>query len=278
MDTILLETFIEVTHTRNFAKASDKLCISTSTTSARIKQLESLLGVALFERKHHEVCLTPAGERMERHARFILNAWEQAYEDTALGETEKKRLVIAGVSGLWDSFLQDKVNRLYQTQPDLILKLEESTPLRVVEKLDQGLVDIGFVYEQPNIKGLIVKEVASIPMSLVTSQPKHSLEEALGVAYVRVEWGAPFNTQHELAFPQRQLANVRANSGRIALKLILANGGAAYLPDTLVQEHLKAGRLFKVDNAPIIHMKAYAAYRMHNELKELLEEFVGEEG
>jgi len=113
-------------------------------------------------------------------------------------------------------------------------------------------------------------------MSLVTSQPKQTLEEALGTAYVRVEWGTPFNTQHELAFPQRQLANVRANSGRIALKLILANGGAAYLPDTLLQEHLKAGSLYKVDEAPSIHMKAYAAYRMHNELKGLLEAFVGE--
>lgn len=278
MDTLLLETFIEVTQTRNFAKASDKLCISSSTTSARIKQLESLLGVALFERKHHEVCLTPAGERMERHARFILNAWEQAYEDTALGEHNKKRLVIAGVPGLWDIFLQDKVNRLQQSQPDLILRLEESTPLRVVEKLDQGLVDIGFVYEQPHIKGLMVKEVASIPMSLVTSQPKQTLNDALGVAYVRVEWGAPFNQQHEATFPQRQLAKVRANSGRIALQLILNNGGAAYLPDTLVQEHLKAGQLFKVEGAPIIHMKAYAAYRMHNELKGLLEVFVSEEG
>ena len=275
MDTLLLETFIEVTQTRNFAKASDKLCISSSTTSARIKQLESLLGVALFERKHHEVCLTPAGERMERHARFILNAWEQAYEDTALGEHNKKRLVIAGVPGLWDIFLQDKVNRLQQSQPDLILRLEESTPLRVVEKLDQGLVDIGFVYEQPHIKGLMVKEVASIPMSLVTSQPKQTLSDALGAAYVRVEWGAPFNQQHEATFPQRQLAKVRANSGRIALQLILNNGGAAYLPDTLVQEHLKAGQLFKVEGAPIIHMKAYAAYRMHNELKALLESFLG---
>lgn len=274
MDTLLLKTFIEVTQTRNFAKASDKLCISSSTTSARIKQLEGLLGVSLFERKHHEVCLTPAGERMERHARFILNAWEQAYEDTALGEHNKKRLVIAGVPGLWDIFLQNKVNALYQAQTDLILRLEESTPLRVVEKLDQGLVDIGFVYEQPNIKGLIVKEVASIPMTLVTTNARQNLDDALSQAYVRVEWGAPFNTQHEAAFPQRQLANVRANSGRIALKLILANGGAAYLPDSLVQEHLDAGQLFKVDEAPIIHMKAYGAYRMHNELKDLLEEFV----
>lgn len=274
MDTLLLETFIEVTQTRNFAKASDKLCISSSTTSARIKQLEGLLGVALFERKHHEVCLTPAGERMERHARFILNAWEQAYEDTALGEHNKKRLVIGGVPGLWDIFLQDKVNKLQQSQPDLILRLEESTPLRLVEKLDQGLVDIGFVYEQPHIKGLMVKEVASIPMSLVTSLPKQTLDDALGSAYVRVEWGAPFNQQHEATFPQRQLARVRANSGRIALNLILNNGGAAYLPDALVQEHLNAGRLFKVDKAPVIHMKAYGAYKVHNELKSLLEGFL----
>ena len=55
------------------------------------------LGLSLFSRGHHHIGLTPAGERMERHARFLLDAWERAYEDTALSERHQRRLVVAGV-------------------------------------------------------------------------------------------------------------------------------------------------------------------------------------
>ncbi|WP_241234980.1 LysR family transcriptional regulator [Amphritea opalescens] len=271
VDLVLLQTFIEVAQTRNFGRASESLCVSSSTVSARIKQLEALLGLALFTRKHHEVTLTPAGEGFERHARFILNAWERAYEDTALSDRHQKRLVVAGVSSLWDIFLQDWLSDIYNAIPNISLRAEESTPLRVVEKLEQGLIDVGFMYEQPSLKGYVIQEVATIPMILVSDKANTPVDKAIAEGYIRVEWGATFGGLHESAFPQRPLARVRANSGRVALNLILSCGGAAYLPQVTANPLLEHGQLYLVNDAPVIEMTAYAAYNLHGEHRALIQ-------
>lgn len=274
IDTVLLQTFIEISETRNFGKAAENLCVSSSTVSARIRQLEALLGLSVFIRRHHEINLTPAGERMERHARFILDAWERAYEDTALSERHNRRLVIAGVASVWDLFLQEWLNNLYRSMPKLGLRAEESTPLRVVEKIEQGMIDIGFMYEQPSIQGVAVQEVATIPMILVSDQPDITAEKAVSEGYIRVEWGATFGALHEAHFPQRPLAPVRVNSGRIALNLMLSCGGAAYLAESIVQPLISEGRLYRVTDAPVIEMRAYAAYSLHGEHRNLITELL----
>ncbi|MFT2111010.1 LysR substrate-binding domain-containing protein [Marinomonas sp. 2405UD68-3] len=270
MDMILLKTFIEVSKTRNFGQASVNLCVSSSTVSARIKQLEAIMGVSLFIRRHHEISLTPSGEGLERHAHFILNAWDRAYEDTALSQRQHKRLVVAGVSSLWDIFVQDWLNDIYTSHKDLSLRAEESTPLRVVEKLEQSLIDVGFMYEPPTMKGLVVHEVANVPMILVADRQGISPELAVSEGYIRVEWGTAFAVMHESYFPQRPLARVRANSGRVALNLILNSGGAAYLPEVMVQQEIATGKLHLVTDAPIIEMNAFAAYNSQGEHSRLI--------
>ncbi|MEH6578524.1 MAG: LysR family transcriptional regulator [Amphritea sp.] len=274
MDTLLLKTFLEVTRTRNFGKASDNLCVSPSTVSARIKQMEEHLGLSLFIRSHHQISLTPEGERMERHARFIIDAWERAYEDIALNASLNKRLVIAGVSSLWDIFLQQWLNNIYSQMPNLGLRAEESTPLRVVEKLDRGLIDIGFMYEQPKLPDFTVEEVKSIKLQLVSSSCNQTPDEAVSKGYIRVEWGTTFNLLHEGLFPQRPLAPVRVNSGRIALELMLSCGGAAYLPQTVVASLIEEGQLYPVADAPVIKMKAYVAYSLHGEHCDLIKQLL----
>lgn len=275
MDTQLLETFLEVGRLRNFGKAAESLCVSPSTVSARIRQLEEHLGLALFTRGHHRIGLTPAGERMERHARFILGAWERAYEDTALSERHQRRLVVAGVASLWDIFLQDWLTTIYRAYPTLGVRAEESTPLRVVEKLEQNMIDVGFLYDTPRIREVGVEEVSTIPLVMVARHPGIDAERAVGDGYIRVEWGTAFASVHEGHFPQRLLARGRVNSGRIALNLLLECGGAAYLPRDIVAPWCRRQRLFVVEDAPLIELKAYVAYRLHGEHRELIRELLG---
>jgi DNA-binding transcriptional LysR family regulator len=50
VDIDLLKTFIEVNQTRNFARAAEDLYVTSAAVSARVKQLESHLGVHVFVR------------------------------------------------------------------------------------------------------------------------------------------------------------------------------------------------------------------------------------
>ncbi len=274
MDDLLLKTFLEVTRTRHFAKAAENLHVAPSTVSTRIRQLEQSVGLNLLIRNHQQVMVTPAGERLIKHARLILRAWDRAFEDVALSEQLKKRIVVAGSSSLWDLFLQEWLNCLYKDKKELAIRAEESTPQRVIEKLDRGLIDIGFLYEQPKIQDVNISEVQDITLVLISNTANSNSQDAMSENYIRVEWGTTFNVQHEKYFIDRPLATVRVNSARIALGLILSAGGAAYLPLTMIENDLKTDKLSIVEDAPRITMKAFAAYSLHGENTNLIKELL----
>ena len=68
----------------NFARAAEAVGISTSTISRRVARLEDELGLALFERGHSGVRLTPAGRNVMLHARRVLGDLE-ALKTSAFG-------------------------------------------------------------------------------------------------------------------------------------------------------------------------------------------------
>ncbi|HHJ17130.1 MAG TPA: LysR family transcriptional regulator [Gammaproteobacteria bacterium] len=274
MDIDQLKTFLEVGRMRNFRKAATNLFISPSAVSARVRQLEQTLGLALFRRDRQKVSLTPAGERFERHARFILSAWERAHEEVALSEQVDKRLVIAGVASLWELFVQDWLNGIHCSAPLIGLRAEAGTSKRIVQKLEQGVIDLGFLYEPPQLRDMVVREVRDVPLLMVSDKPGQSVDEALAVDYVRVDWGTSFSSLHERHFARRPIAAVRANVGNIALSLIETCGGAAYLPASLVADRLASGSLHRVPDAPEIPLKAYAVFPVYGEHHDLIEQLL----
>ncbi len=56
-----LKSFIALAKCLNFSEAARKMCVTQSTFSQTIKQLEDTLGSTLFFRNSHEVTLTEAG-------------------------------------------------------------------------------------------------------------------------------------------------------------------------------------------------------------------------
>ena len=60
----------------NFARAAVAIGISTSTISRRVARLEDELGLALFERGHSGVRLTPGGRAVMQHVRCLLGELE----------------------------------------------------------------------------------------------------------------------------------------------------------------------------------------------------------
>ncbi len=274
MDIEQLKTFLEVGRMRNFRKAAENLYISPSAVSARVRQLEQILGLSLFRRDRQKVSLTPAGERFERHARFILSAWERAHEEVALSDQVDKRLVIAGVASLWEIFLQNWLNDIHCSAPLIGLRAEASTAKRIAQKLEQGVIDLGFLYEPPQLRDMATQEVMDISLIMVSNQKDQLVTDALAEDYVRVDWSTSFSSLHQSHFPQRPIAAVRANVGSIALSLVENCGGAAYLPASLVAEKLEQESLYRVAEAPEISLKAYAVFPVHGEHRALIEQLL----
>jgi DNA-binding transcriptional LysR family regulator len=88
--------------------------------------------------------------------------------------------------------------------------------------------------------------------------------------YYMVDWGSLFALQHAEYFPDIPSPAARVNSGALALDLMMASGGSAYLANQMVHHELKSGRLFPVADAPVIERAAFVIYRPENEVNDSL--------
>ena len=274
MDIQLLRTFLELDRTRHFGKAAEALFVTQSAVSARIRLLEETLGVPLFIRRRNEIQLTGAGERLKRHAETIVTAWQRALTDTALDEAHKLALSVGGMHTLWDCFLQRWIQSLYKHRPDIALQAEAHGPEVLVKKVVDGVLDLAFLFEPAHLEQLVVREVALIPLVMVAGRAGLEVRAALKQGYIMVEWGPSFTAAFARHFPEAPLPSMRMNIAHAALAFILECGGSAYLPEQLVAEYLKTGRLFNVSDAPAIDRRVYAVYQGNGERRAFVEETI----
>ena len=272
MDIDLLKTFLEVYRTRHFGRTAENLYLTQSAVSARIRLLEETLGAPLFTRTRNDIQLTPAGTRMLKYAEAILNAWNRARQDAALGEEDKVSLAIGATFSLWDILLQDWMNRLYSAIPRVALQAEAHGPELLIRKLLDRALDVAFMFEPPQMAELEVREAASIKLIMVADRPRLSAREAVGQGYIMADWGTSFAIAHARHFPDMPPPAVRMGLGRMALAFLMHNGGATYLAEQMANDHLATGRLHRVDDAPVIDRQVYVVYPLANERKPLLEQ------
>jgi DNA-binding transcriptional LysR family regulator len=272
MDIDLLKTFLEVNRTRHFGQAADNLFLTQSAVSARIRLLEEAVGAPLFTRTRNDIQLTPAGSRLVKYAESIVNTWNRARQEAGLGEANTHSLAIGGIASLWDIFLQEWVHTLYRRLPGVALQMETHGQDTLIHKLRDGVLDVGFMFEPPQMAELQAREVTTTGLMMVASRPDLSARSAIGEGYVMVDWGTSFAITHARNFPNMPPPRVRVRLARMALALLLETGGAAYLAEPMVVEHLAAGRLHRVHDAPVVDRQVYAVWATASDRRALLEQ------
>lgn len=71
-------TFLEIVQSGNFNKAAERLHVTQSTVTMRVKTLEESLGQPLFIRNKAGTQLTAAGIQFQRYAETLVRTWQQA--------------------------------------------------------------------------------------------------------------------------------------------------------------------------------------------------------
>jgi DNA-binding transcriptional LysR family regulator len=141
-----LRYFVSVAEELNFTRAARKLRVAQPALSRQIRQLEEEVGVALFERDHRHVSLTPAGQAFLGEARAVLVQSEQAVRAAQhSGQPSPGVLNVGYVWGLFHSLVPRWVERFRRTSPDTAVNLFDLTPAQQVEALGQSRLDIAFI-------------------------------------------------------------------------------------------------------------------------------------
>lgn len=147
LDLTAVESFIAVTDLRHFGRAADRLGVSASALTKRIKRLEDTVGVPLIERDTGGYAgLTPAGRRFVQFAPQLLQAAQSAKTAASGVPVETLRLAVpAGVgvvAPLMPQALAALELALQQTHPGVAVESVRTAFSELTPALLAGDVDL----------------------------------------------------------------------------------------------------------------------------------------
>lgn len=258
MDINLARTFLEIVACRSFVQAAERLHVTQTAVSARVKTLEDLLGRQLFVRNKAGASLTPAGEQFVRHAMTLVQAWERARQQMAVPPGRRALVTVGCEISLWQPLLLDWLLWMRGHAPDLALRTEVGVAEDLLERVAHGTLDIGIAYAPRQRQGLRIELLIEEKLVLVDTSAERQTPQSAD--YVYVDWGSEFAAQHSLAFPELSGAALSSSLGPLGLEYLLAVGGAGYFRQNVVRPYLQQGRLHRVAGAPEFLYPAYAVY------------------
>lgn len=258
MDLELARTFLEIVTAGSFVRAADRLHVTQTTVSARVRLLEQQLGRRLFVRNKAGASLTPAGEQFLRYAPVLLQVWQRARHQVGVPAGRRAVLAVGGELSLWNPLLLRWLIWMKQSAPHIALRAQVGLPESLMQQVTNGVLDIAVMYAPENRPGLKIEMVLEEKLVLVTTDPRPG--KAMDRNYVYVDWGLDFASQHAMSFPDFSGPGLFVGLGPMALSYILEAGGSGYFRLRAVQPYLRSGQLHRVRGAPEFTYPTYVVY------------------
>jgi DNA-binding transcriptional LysR family regulator len=258
MDIELARTFLTIVEAGSFVRAAERLNVTQTTVSARVRSLEDQLRRPVFIRNKAGVALTAAGEQFLRFAPTLVQVWERARHQVAVPAGRRAVLAMGGELTLWNPLLLNWMVWMRRNAPDLALQTQVGLSDGLLRQVADGVLDLAVVYSPRQWLGLQVEMLMEEKLVLVTTDP--STEGVSAPDYVYVDWGADFGAHHGLNFPQFSNPGLSIGLGPLGLDYIVQVGGTGYFRKRVAEPYLASGRLHLVPHAPEFPLPAYAVY------------------
>ncbi len=140
-----LRYLVAVAETLHFRRAAEMSHVSQPTLSGQLRELEERLGVQLVERSRSKVILTPLGRQIAERAKTVLRDVQDVVELAKQGQAPLGGTIRVGVlQSLGPYFLPHILPELHGRYRDLKLYVREGMPTALLERLDQGNLDMLF--------------------------------------------------------------------------------------------------------------------------------------
>jgi DNA-binding transcriptional LysR family regulator len=137
-----IETFYWAARLGSFARAAEHLNATTSSVSMRIRELETRLGVVLFDRRKKKTWLTSSGMHLLPLAEQLLAASDRIFKTASTAEmpTGYVRLGVAEVVAIL--YLPSFLAEFRQRYPGIRLEIEVALSHVLEDKLYDGALDL----------------------------------------------------------------------------------------------------------------------------------------
>ena len=174
----------EIVACGNFVRAAERLHVTQTAVSVRVKTLEALLGRTLFVRNKSGATLTPAGEQFLRYAPLLVQVWERARQQVAVPPGLRAVITVAGELSLWNPFLLDWLVWTRRSAPQLALRTQVGLPEALMNQVAEGIIDIAVLYAPQHRPGLKIEKLMEERLVLVATTPRKGGRRAGDYVYV----------------------------------------------------------------------------------------------
>jgi DNA-binding transcriptional LysR family regulator len=251
-----LEAFVAVGTFGGFRRAADALRVSQPAVSARIKALETSLGVALFECAKTGLALSPAGRALRPHAEQLLQVVahaRQAVHDVR--PSSGGALAIAAALSICTYLLPDVLKRFHAAHPKTMITVRSGHSKEVLEMVLAGEAELGLArsLQHPEIETVSLREdplmLVATPGSPMARAGRARLDEIAAQPLILFDRGSSdWTLSHGLFRRAGLVPNVvlEVESIEAAKRMVERGLGVAFLPQIAVVHEIRRRRLLAI--------------------------------
>jgi len=172
-----LRYFVAVAEERSFVQAARRLHVAQPALSKQIHNLETELGVTLFQRLPRGVRLTPAGEAFLANARLTLEAAGRAVSSAReAGKNGDSELRFAhGELSVYTAIIEDLLAAFRDAHPDAQVHVLSKSDADTFQSLREGQVDVASVFVAewpvPGFEALRIMDCTTTGVMLPAGHP-----------------------------------------------------------------------------------------------------------
>lgn len=237
-----IEGFLAAAETLSFSRAAQKLHVTQSAFSQLIREMETLLGVRLFERTTRSVALTDAGQSLRLKMRSgVLTIEEACLDALAISRLEKGHVALGALPSLASGYVTQALGDLRRRHPSVTASLHEAQNPDLLAMTLDGSVEFSVCAQVPAAPELLFdalfteelvvlvpadhalagksrqgwKKLARVPLILMShhSSTRRTIAEAL------LHSGLPDTPAYEVASLPTAVGMVRAGMGAAIMPL-----------------------------------------------------------
>ncbi|XRD86066.1 LysR family transcriptional regulator [Dyella acidisoli] len=182
-----LRVFLAVAQQRHFRRAAEHLHLSQPAVSRHVADLETELGVRLFDRSTREVIPTESGRYLESAIERVLDELEGVLDHVhSEGERRRGKIRIASVPTLSASLMPACIADCAHEYPELTIQLHDQAQTLVLDSVRGGEVDFGIAIEPTEVGDFDSETIMRDPFCLAC-RPDHPLAQHKTVAWKKLQ-------------------------------------------------------------------------------------------
>jgi DNA-binding transcriptional LysR family regulator len=247
-----LKYFVATAETGQVSRAAKLLSISQSAVTSSIRELETILGSALFTRRSQGMEMTEAGRQFLQSAREILEKVESAHFLETQNSDVSGTVTLAATYTVIGYFLPYHLGRLAQLYPKLKIRIVELNRQSIEQQLVSGLIDMSVALTS-NIQNPDIETVTLMKsprrLWIPTGHPmsdmdKVSLQDIGREPYIMLTVDEAAHTSMKYWNANNCSPNIKLRTSSVeAVRSLVANGqGVTILSDMVYRPWSLEGR------------------------------------